>query len=139
MINFSRLKNLFVQIVMEKDDFIITFCARNIITKKDIGSIEFQIGDVERHFLREFAVDKLYRRIGIGTRLFENVVNEAKKKKINEIYVQPCPTDSENVNMETLIDIYQKLGFVKYKKSDSMEPLTDSEDKLMVYKINLNE
>ncbi|MFH1830702.1 MAG: ribosomal protein S18-alanine N-acetyltransferase [Pseudomonadota bacterium] len=56
--------------------------------------------------LHTFAVKPELRRQGIGEKLMQHMISEAKRRGVRQIYLQVRPSNAE------AIGLYQKLGFV---------------------------
>ena len=75
-----------------------------------------------------FGVEEKYRKKGVGRKLLEAVIAEAKRIGGNTIIVYPSPecyADEKPLDIEVLYKIYEKLGFTlndstaDYKKRDN--------------------
>jgi len=68
-------------------------------------------------------VSQPYRDKGIGTRLVEHVVGEAKKKKVRFLYIRPVARN------ERAISLYVRLGFNTVGAVDLLQDLSSSYDR----------
>lgn len=86
------------------------------VTKKEIGRIDMIVG-IDASYLRidSFGVEEKYRRAGVGKKLIEAMIAEAKRIGGKEIIVYPnpeCYADEEPLDIKMLYKIYEALGFV---------------------------
>ena len=86
------------------------------ITKKKIGRIDMIVG-ADAGYLRidSFGVEEKYRRKGVGKKLIEAMIAEAKRIGGKEIIVYPSPecyANEKPLDIKTLYKIYEALGFV---------------------------
>ena len=89
--------------------------AHTRITNKEIGHI-CMIADADANFFRidSFGVEEKHRQKGVGRKLVEAMIVEAKKLGGSKIIVYPnpeCYSDEEPLDVEMLYIIYGKLGF----------------------------
>ena len=103
--------------------------AHTHITKKKIGHICMLV-DADANYFRidSFGVEEKYRQKGVGRKLIESMIVEAKQIGGNAIIVYPSPecyADEEPMGIEVLYRVYEKLGFTldsptaDYKKRDN--------------------
>ena len=85
------------------------------ITNKEIGHI-CMVADADANYFRidSFGVEEKHRQKGVGRKLVEAMIVEAKRLGGSKIIVYPNPesySDEEPLDIETLYKIYENLGF----------------------------
>jgi len=112
MMNFKQLlegKN--ISIIMKKK-------YPNVITQI-IGPFSPEYGENGYFILQMILVKYNDRQKGLGTKYMNDLINEAKKQKL-DIFLSPSDDyqEPEEMNLKDITNWYKKLGFVKKHKDD---------------------
>jgi ribosomal protein S18 acetylase RimI-like enzyme len=77
--------------------------------QKLVGVLDF-VYEKEYIYIESISVMRFYKRMGFGKLMFDKLVEIAKNKGYKKIELNAHPM-TDDVNMEILINMYQKWGF----------------------------
>jgi amino-acid N-acetyltransferase len=120
---YSEIRNYFLA---EANKKIVGCCALHIFGKEyKPGGKEYILAEI-----RSLVVTKNFQKKGIGTKLIEGCIDEAKKMEINKVFIL---TTQENIKF------FKKLGFKLIKKSELTQKIWQECVKCPRFPFNCNE
>ncbi|MCD6556316.1 MAG: GNAT family N-acetyltransferase [Bacteroidales bacterium] len=95
---------------------------------KILGFVQAVLRDINKQrygYIKLFAVDKAYRRCGIGTKLYNQVFKYFKKEKVNIVRVYDVPLNYFMPGIDPrytpALCFFEKLGFKKFDETCNLK------------------
>lgn len=88
----------------------------NSPNQKLVGVLDYQF-EKDYIYLESIAVMSFYKRMGFGKLMFDELVKIAKNKNYTRIELNASPVGETNMNLDILINMYQKWEFKLHTKN----------------------